>query len=76
MKAWAELITAMTKLDNSIPDHVFNDGAGDYFRIDDPQELADNISGLWNAISHLQKHYGVGNENLNLSEVLLYDRDI
>ena len=51
MKAWAELITAMTKLDNSIPDYVFDD--------EDGQELADSISDLWGAIEGLQKHYGV-----------------
>ena len=51
MKAWAELITAMTKLDNSIPDYVFDDDYG--------EELADSISAIWDAIDGLQKHYGV-----------------
>ena len=51
MKAWAELITAMTKLDNSIPDYVF--------AVKGSQELADSISDLWEAIEGLQKHYGV-----------------
>ena len=49
---WAKLRTAMTNLDNSIPDHVFND-------IEDPQELADSISDLWDAIADLQKCYGI-----------------
>lgn len=55
MKAWAELMTAMKNLDNSIPDYVFDD--------DDGEELADSISDVWGAIEGLQTHYGLNRED-------------
>ena len=55
MKAWAELMTAMKNLDNSIPDYVFDDDNG--------EELADSISDVWGAIEGLQTHYGLNRED-------------
>ena len=44
-----KLRTAMSDLDNSIPDHVFDD--------EDGQELADNISAVWDKIADLESYY-------------------
>ena len=46
---WGKLRTAMSDLDNSIPDHVFDD--------EDVQELADNISAVWDKIADLESYY-------------------
>jgi hypothetical protein len=47
---WGKLRTAMSDLDNSIPDHVFDDE-------DEGQELADAIDNVWDAMSELQRFY-------------------
>jgi hypothetical protein len=47
--AWGKLRNTMSNLDNSIPDHVFDD--------EDGQELADSISAVWDAIADLEGHY-------------------
>jgi hypothetical protein len=39
----------MSNLDNSIPDHVFDDEEG--------QDLADWINEVWDAINDLERHY-------------------
>ena len=46
---WTKLKTAMSNLDNSIPDHVFDD--------EDGQDLADWISEVWDAINNAERHY-------------------
>ena len=46
---WRKLRTAMSNLDNSIPDHVFDD--------EDGQDLADWISEVWDAINETERHY-------------------
>jgi hypothetical protein len=46
---WGKLRTAMSNLDNSIPDHVFDDEEG--------QDLADWISEVWDAINETERHY-------------------
>ena len=46
---WTKLKTAMSNLDNSIPDHVFDDEEG--------QDLADWINELWDAIHATERHY-------------------
>ena len=46
---WGKLRTAMSDLDNSIPDHVFDD--------EDGQELADNISAVLDKIADLESYY-------------------
>ena len=46
---WTKLKTAMSNLDNSIPDHVFDDEEG--------QDLADWISEVWDAINETERHY-------------------
>ena len=47
---WGKLRTAMSDLDNSIPDHVFDD--------EDGQELADSISAVWDSITDIERYYG------------------
>ena len=47
---WGKLKTAMSDLDNSIPDHVFDNE-------DEGQELADNINAVWDRIADLQSYY-------------------
>ena len=47
---WGKLRTAMSDLDNSIPDHVFDNE-------DEGQELADCISEVWDAINNTERHY-------------------
>ena len=47
---WTKLKTAMSNLDNSIPDHVFDDE-------DEGQDLADWISEVWDAINETERHY-------------------
>ena len=47
---WGKLKTAMSDLDNSIPDHVFDDE-------DEGQELADAIDNVWDAINNTERHY-------------------
>jgi hypothetical protein len=47
---WGKLRTAMSDLDNSIPDHVFDNE-------DEGQELADNISAVWDKIADLESYY-------------------
>jgi len=39
----------MSNLDNSIPDHVFDDEEG--------QDLADWINEVWDAINETERHY-------------------
>jgi|DEB0MinimDraft_4_1074332.scaffolds.fasta_scaffold248266_1 hypothetical protein len=46
---WVKLKTAMSNLDNSIPDHVFDDEEG--------QDLADWINEVWDAINETERHY-------------------
>jgi len=46
---WGKLRTAMSNLDNSIPDHVFDDEEG--------QDLADWISEVWDSINETERHY-------------------
>lgn len=47
---WGKLRTAMSNLDNSIPDYVFYDE-------DEGHELADWISEVWDAINETERHY-------------------
>ena len=46
---WTKLQKAMQTLDNSIPDYVFDD--------EDGEELAENISDVYDAISELRANY-------------------
>tara|TARA_R110000744_G_scaffold114160_1_gene213584 strand:- start:536 stop:730 length:195 start_codon:yes stop_codon:yes gene_type:complete len=46
---WTKLKKAMVTLDNSIPDYVFDD--------EDGEELAENISDVYDAISELRANY-------------------
>ena len=48
--AWGKLRTAMSDLDNSIPDHVFDNE-------DEGQEIADCISEVWDKIADLESYY-------------------
>lgn len=46
---WGKLRTAMNNLDNSIPDHVFDNEDGQY--------LAEWINEVWDAINETERHY-------------------
>ena len=46
---WKNLKETMTKLDNSIPDYVFDD--------EDGEELAKSVSDVWDAINDLDSFY-------------------